>query len=334
MNKETFLWRLMEGLSQLEESERTQVAAYYQELVLDGVESGKTEEEVVAGFGEPAAVARQILDERGSLREKEKKFKREYEQSINGEERAYCPKEPVETVLVQVRDRRVEVRTSEDGMVRVWFAAREGDRISVDEANGAFRFIHKASFFNGMLLNFGGGKKAVVEIPRHFEGTVCIQTTNSRIEAEDLQIDGRLQMITTNGRLQVRDCALMMFSGKTSNGRVALENVAGVMCGAASSNGRIEAKNCRLSEGLRLETSNGAIHIDGVDAPDLSFRTSNGAIKGTVAGRGQDYSAKGSTTNGHVRIDGGGGPKKLLAVTTNGSIEIGFQEGHPTDMSE
>lgn len=325
MNKETFLWRLMEGLAELEQEERAQIAAYYQELVLDGVESGRTEEEVVAGFGEPAAVARQILAEHGSLRQKEKQLGRAV-QPAEGGMRAYCPKGPVETVLVQLRDRRVEVRTSEDGVVRVWFEAGEGDRVSVDEANGAFRFIHKASFFN---VFFGGSKNAVVEIPRQFEGTVCIQTSNSRVEAEGLMIDGRLQVITTNGKMRFKSCALTMLSGKTSNGRVILEDVTGVVCGAATSNGRIEAKNCFLRESLRLETSNGPIRVEGVDAPDLRFCTSNGSIKGTVAGNGEEYTVKVSTTNGHARANGGGGSlKKLHAVTTNGNIEIEF-EGSP-----
>lgn len=369
MNRETFLWRLMEGLKALDEDERAQVTEYYQELLMDGVENGKTEEEVVAGFGDPAEVARQILTERGTLMEKEAQFeqereeherrrqeyeqqrreheqrrqeyeqrrqeheqrRREYEQRASGQPREYCARGPVETVLVQVRDRRVEVRESEDGVVRVWFAPQEGERVEVREANGAFQFVQKASFFNvhGLFFCLNGGQQATVEVPRGFTGTVCVQTTNGRMEAKGLTVPGRLQLVSTNSRIAVSDCALGRLSGKTTNGRVVLEDLTGDACEAATSNGRAEAKNCILTEHLWLESSNGAIHIERVDAQDISLHTSNGSIKGTVAGARENYSAVGKTTNGHCNLHGSGqtGEKKLRAITTNGGIHIEFEGG-------
>jgi len=317
----------MEGLGTLAEEERKKVSAYYQELILDGMESGKTEEEVVAGFGDPAAVAGQILEERDSLLQKEERLRQACKRSMDGEARAYCAKGPVETVLVQVRDRCVEVRESTDGAVRVWFAKREGDRVSVEEAGGAFRFIHQASFFNGMFFfSFGGGKKVVVEIPHDFGGTVCVKTTNCRLEADRLTLGGKLQLVTTNGRLAVTSCTVGKLSGKTTNGRLMLEEVTGVACEAATSNGQIEAKNCRIDERLWLETSNGTILVEGVDAPNLSFHTSNGAIKGAIAGRRAEYTLESRTTNGHSNVNGGDGEKHLRAVTSNASIHLDFQD--------
>lgn len=51
MNRETFLNELMAGLTQLGPVEQRQVADYYNELIFDGVENGKPEEEIIAGFG-------------------------------------------------------------------------------------------------------------------------------------------------------------------------------------------------------------------------------------------------------------------------------------------
>ena len=53
MNRETFLNELMAGLTQLGPVEQRQVADYYNELIFDGVENGKPEEEIIAGFGAP-----------------------------------------------------------------------------------------------------------------------------------------------------------------------------------------------------------------------------------------------------------------------------------------
>lgn len=41
----------MAGLTQLGPVEQRQVADYYNELIFDGVENGKPEEEIIAGFG-------------------------------------------------------------------------------------------------------------------------------------------------------------------------------------------------------------------------------------------------------------------------------------------
>ena len=60
MNRETFLNELMAGLTQLGPVEQRQVADYYNELIFDGVENGKPEEEIIAGFGAPEEIAAQI----------------------------------------------------------------------------------------------------------------------------------------------------------------------------------------------------------------------------------------------------------------------------------
>ncbi len=63
MNRETFLNELMAGLTQLGPVEQRQVADYYNELIFDGVENGKPEEEIIAGFGAPEEIAAQIRAE-------------------------------------------------------------------------------------------------------------------------------------------------------------------------------------------------------------------------------------------------------------------------------
>ena len=57
MNRETFINELMAGLTQLGPVEQRQVADYYNELIFDGVENGKPEEEIIAGFGAPEEIA-------------------------------------------------------------------------------------------------------------------------------------------------------------------------------------------------------------------------------------------------------------------------------------
>ncbi len=120
MNRETFLNELMAGLTQLGPVEQRQVADYYNELIFDGVENGKPEEEIIAGFGAPEEIAAQIRAEYKS------------QQAVEGAPGQgavpprpacleYPAQEPVHTVVVDARNVRVNVRAVPGGGVRVLF---------------------------------------------------------------------------------------------------------------------------------------------------------------------------------------------------------------------
>ena len=141
MNRETFLNELMAGLTQLGPVEQRQVADYYNELIFDGVENGKPEEEIIAGFGAPEEIAAQIRAEYKS------------QQAVEGAPGQgavpprpacleYPAQEPVHTVVVDARNVRVNVRAVPGGGVRVLFQPRENDRVTVAEKDGAFLFTH------------------------------------------------------------------------------------------------------------------------------------------------------------------------------------------------
>ena len=147
MNRETFLNELMAGLTQLGPVEQRQVADYYNELIFDGVENGKPEEEIIAGFGAPEEIAAQIRVEYKS------------QQAVEGAPGQgavpprpacleYPAQEPVHTVVVDARNVRVNVRAVPGGGVRVLFQPRENDRVTVAEKDGAFLFTHTMSIFN------------------------------------------------------------------------------------------------------------------------------------------------------------------------------------------
>ncbi len=63
MNKEQFIAELRQRLSQLPLSEIDKSAAYYEEMIDDMVEDGKTEEEAVAALEDVGIIAERILQE-------------------------------------------------------------------------------------------------------------------------------------------------------------------------------------------------------------------------------------------------------------------------------
>lgn len=63
MTKDEFLGQLMPLLASLPWEEQRRVSDYYSELILDGIECGRDEEALIAGFGNVEDIARRTLEE-------------------------------------------------------------------------------------------------------------------------------------------------------------------------------------------------------------------------------------------------------------------------------
>ena len=63
MTKLEFMQQLQQGLSQLPQTEISERLGYYEEMLQDMMEDGMTEQEAVEKLGDPAVIARQILEE-------------------------------------------------------------------------------------------------------------------------------------------------------------------------------------------------------------------------------------------------------------------------------
>ena len=75
-----------------------------------------------------------------------------------------------------------------------------------------------------------------------------------------------------------------------------------------------------LIEGLKAETVNGTITLDGVKG-SLSLQTVNGAIKGSGLD-GQGRGIKAETVNGSIHLQTAGLKGHLKATTVNGGISF------------
>lgn len=65
MKREEFLTRLKRELGDIAREDTQQIEDFYEELILDGIEQGYTEEEILEKFGAPEEVARQVRREYG-----------------------------------------------------------------------------------------------------------------------------------------------------------------------------------------------------------------------------------------------------------------------------
>lgn len=108
---------------------------------------------------------------------------------------------------------------------------------------------------------------------------------------------------------------------ETSSGAIDLDDVDGTV-DVRTDNGRVNGRGLK-GDGVRAQTSNGAIDL-GLSTPqDVRARTSNGAVSVTVPdGR---YKVSSRTSNGHKDIglrDDPSGEHALDLETSNGSIKV------------
>lgn len=332
MNKAEFLGALEYALTALRPEDRQQALDYYAEMIEDGVENGASEEEVVATFDAPEQIAAQLCAEYGTLQSAAPARERGPEKPYE-----YGPEGPVHTAAIQLHDIRVRVVPSPDGRLRVRFTPIEGEEVTTQEANGVFQFIHTPTLFstNGWFVIITGRREAVVELPQGFAGTVCVKTTNSGIEANDLTLNGKLQLVTGNSGICVQRCQIERLRAKTSNSSISVTDTKGTTCKMATKNAHIAAERCtfdrltgqtkngsvrlfdthalrcdfitsnasvnvgacQFTEGCEMRTSNGSIRVDALDAPDIVLETSNASIKGAVLGAEDDYAVTSLTSN-------------------------------------
>ena len=75
-------------------------------------------------------------------------------------------------------------------------------------------------------------------------------------------------------------------------------------------------------------TSNGPVRAEDVEAPDLTFKTANAAITGTVVGDMRDYAISSRTSNAQNNLPMDCAyedqAKRLWATTSNGRIDVRF----------
>ena len=91
--------------------------------------------------------------------------------------------------------------------------------------------------------------------------------------------------------------------------------------------GSVRLENSRFAARVSVRTTNAGIRVEQLASPDIRLSSTNGSIKGTIAGSQQDYSIVTNTTNGSASpssVINKQAPGQLNATTSNSSITLTF----------
>lgn len=287
MNREEFLSALHSALSTLSEAEREQVISYYEELINDSAEGGKSEAECIASFDAPEKIASQILHEY-----------RAAPQNAAAGPSCYMPAKPGHAVSIEAHNLRVMVQAADIPVPRILFTPYRGDLVSTEERDGTFYFYHRNKPFGWSWSDLlRGPHEILLELPRNFAGELFVKTSNAAVRAYGLAQLGVGSFTSQNGKLTLENIACQKLSARTGNSGIVLTNVRGTLGSAVTSNARITAIGCAFSEECTFTTNNAALRLEDMVCPHLSLKTSNGAITGTLVGDLRDYAIRSHTSN-------------------------------------
>lgn len=354
MTRELFLQDLKNALAALGDEEVESILAYYSEMIDDRMEAGMTEEDAVNAMESVETIASRVLseaEEPKDVPETEKDEKNDPQKEIRRNAQL------VEELVITAENQRVHLTTGDTDEIVLRYRIDEGDIYQLHEENGVLTLEHKDrpvssykldakkltanNFFDeigkfigsinlGNIIQLGGitGETRCIEVmlPRIYKGKVTVKTSNARIMAEEVTCLNEMKLRTSNARVVLSHIVAHALSASTSNGRLMLEDVyARQQLDAVTSNGRIVAAKVVSDNNMHLRTSNGAVHVEEVDAKALVIKTSNGGVSGLIKGHMEDYAIQSGTSNGKNNLpDREEGEKQLTVKTSNASIALEF----------
>lgn len=327
MKQEEFLQLLMSQLIELNEEDKNQLREYYNELIMDGMELGKTEDEIINEFGPADQVAARIRKEYAEYGEMLSALPSK--SRFSGKEEYRSENTKIHTIIIDASNIPVDVIPVREGSVKVDFKPRDGvDTVSSNTIDGEFTFIHRMRSFSFNFFSlFQGPRRIVVEVPEDFEGNLSVKTTNGSINVKGLKNLSNAKFLTSNAKITAINFVCKSVFMKTSNGSLNLDNIHGDEMEAETSNAHIAADSCAMSNALMLTTKNGAIGVHNIECDKIVLKTSNAAITGTIHGDMRDYAIQSHTSNASCNLPNYSYPeqkKNLVARTSNGRIQVEF----------
>ena len=176
---------------------------------------------------------------------------------------------------------------------------------------------------------------AGVHLDRLQGAALFVTSTNGGMQLADLAMTGELTARTTNASLQADRVEAAAGQFNTTNGSLVLRNGASLKTDAVEApeadfttqSGSVRLENSRFAARVSVRTTNAGIRVEQLASPDIRLSSTNGSIKGTIAGSQQDYSIVTNTTNGSASpssVINKQAPGQLNAATSNSSINLTF----------
>jgi hypothetical protein len=321
MNKEQFLLALEEELALLPEDEKEDVLGDLNEYFEEGVRDGKSEQEISASLGSPAAIASDILSAYPEFTEMKRPAGPSSRQR-DDYELIEIPGGHYTAAEVMTETGAVRLIPSADTVTRIELIGAKKDlKFDADISNAklSVTLVGRRTIRSWFSFGTAPSFRMVIHLPKKLYDSILARTENGSISAEQ-QLARQFAARSDNGRITIRECAFREVDAKSDNGRIEINKTESDTIKCETDNGRIEMILVRSGR-LRAETDNGRIVMENVEGA-ITGRTDNGRIELSIESIGDPIDLK--TDNGSITVSTVAKPTDALirTRTDNGQVEI------------
>lgn len=246
----------------------------------------------------------------------------------------------VDKLDIDTSDEKIIILPTNQDSIKITYYENEDQTYNIINENKTIimKKSQKLRFFHFNINFFIPSIK--IEIPKEKLLDYDIQTSNSKIEVKDLNINNailktsngsveldnlnfnnNINITTSNAKIELDNIIGRQLMIKTSNGTIELENIKAEIIDAKTSNAKIDTDNIKTDK-ILLKTSNGSIFFEKLDCPNIELKTSNAKIKGELIKDINNYSKDIETSNADIDIKGTEYGKKILDKNNNNLILV------------
>ena len=330
MTKEMFLNALKNALHTLTPEEQEGAVTYFDEVLEDLMqEEGLTQEAAVARMDKISTIAERILEDRPAGAPETTPTNDD--EGLPGLKEITARPQAVKHVNIRARNMRIIVRAGNTEEIILRYPEENDTKFDFSLENGLLSLVQRPSDILNLFafrIFYRQPYEIELTVPSDFAAAADIKTANSPIRIDGIAFWGALTAATSNGNIKVENVSAQDMQITTSNASLVVTNVASRSdIVLKSSNGRVTATHAESEKTLRITTSNSHIECAKCRAVDFTFATSNARISAVLPDQMTDYAVTSRTSNGSNSLPTqyDGGPKRLQATTSNGSIDIQFE---------
>lgn len=312
MDRIEFLNELAVGLAGLARADRRQVLDYYNEMILDGIESGKPEDQVVEELGTPEQVAAQVLAGYGARQASAQVQARQEEQA------AFRAGQVAAQVLAGLDAAQTTAREVVAGFDAGQAAAHQQAGYEPRPGHEPEKPLEYTFEGTGLRIEIRA-RDTRVELRRAKGGRPRVLAYGCREDWLIPEVTSEAFRLTLRVPMFFSNLWFLLQTGERR--RLVLELPEGFADGVSvkTTNADIAGDGLRLGGKARLSSTNNRISLEDSRFEILSACSSNGSMTLTdLSGQ----KCKAETSNGRIRAENCHFAKKLLLATSNGPVRV------------
>jgi DUF4097 and DUF4098 domain-containing protein YvlB len=165
------------------------------------------------------------------------------------------------------------------------------------------------------------GIKLEVILPKKDYGKITLITTNGKIEVRDIKAK-KLLCDTSNSSIAIENTTCDEINAVTKNGKILISDTEANLLKTSTTNSSIVLEDIK-SKGIKALTKNGGIVLENIKGEEVNISTSNGSVK-VEDSHTKILAAK--TSNAPIIVDDISTSELELIelVTSNGKIDLSF----------